>query len=243
MLVLMGGAVLATCVILGGIHTLMDGLANSQRAPGTISSKRIMFELPMQLSLPPSYTAVIRSPSTNTDWLTELQAFLLKLPNKLVVMVSATSSFLEVLLNWLAFYRLNVKRPIEDVLIVALDEELYDTLKIMNLSTILMTKKDFVSSAELLKTHHSHVWIIRSAILRLLIHWGFNVAMIDIDALLLKDPFPLFEQYSSDIVATQGSYPFHLKKEWGVTMCMGTVLMRSTPGTGNANAIILPQGM
>jgi hypothetical protein len=67
----------------------------------------------------------------------------------------------------------------------------------------------------------------------LLNHWGFDVAMIDTDALLLKDPWPLFEKYpESGIVASQGKFPNELNAKWGTALCVGVILIRSSNQTG-----------
>jgi len=78
------------------------------------------------------------------------------------------------------------------------------------------------------------VEIIRVTVMRLLNHWGFDVVIYDGDAIILKNPEPVYSRYrDSDLVGTfGGTWPQTLYKQWGVTVCHGTVVFRSTSRTG-----------
>lgn len=78
------------------------------------------------------------------------------------------------------------------------------------------------------------IMMARISVMRLLNLWGFNVAMIDTDALLLKDPWELFDQHPHrDIVASMGRFPSELSSQWGTSLCVGVILIRSSSQTGS----------
>ena len=168
-----------------------------------------------------------------TTWIKQLQSFLQQHSNKLVVMVTANYLFLDILLNWLAAAQHNAQMNIETVLILSMDSSLHEVLSHRGVTSILVNRNDVIRPSAKLPTRYSHFWIIRCTVTRLLNYWGFHVAMFDVDAVILKDPRPLFQKYiGSDIVGSQGKYPFELHRKWGVTLCMGVVLFRSTSSTG-----------
>ena len=168
-----------------------------------------------------------------TKWIKQLQSFLQQHSNKLVVMVTANYLFLDILLNWLAAAQHNAQINIETVLILSMDSSLHEILSHQGITSILVNRNDVIRPSAKLPTQFSHYWIIRCTVTRLLNYWGFHVAMFDVDAVILKDPRPLFQKYiGSDIVGSQGKYPFELHRKWGVTLCMGVVLFRSTSSTG-----------
>ena len=98
----------------------------------------------------------------------------------------------------------------------------------MDPQTILKDDVQFSSS-------FSHIWVVRVVLFRLLNHWGYTVAAYDSDAVLVKNPEPLFSELEgSDIVGSPGVYPFDLHRKWkSPTLCMGVVLFRASQRTGN----------
>ena len=61
---------------------------------------------------------------------------------------------------------------------------------------------------------------------------GWNVMIIDADAIVLKDPFHWFEDFDYDIVLGSGNAPGDIYEKWGFTGCAGTAIYRSSPKTG-----------
>ena len=79
------------------------------------------------------------------------------------------------------------------------------------------------------------MWMCRLALIRLLNHWGYNVVHYDADAVILKNPKPLFDKFQEyDIVGSWGKLGKELKNMWGFAICMGAVLVlfRSTANVG-----------
>lgn len=80
------------------------------------------------------------------------------------------------------------------------------------------------------------LWLQRMRILHhLIIHLGYSVLLVDVDALWLQDPFPsLFPHLLGgttvsefDVVASRGRWPETISQQWGATLCMGLVFFRS----------------
>lgn len=167
------------------------------------------------------------------EWVTGLQAHLLAMSSGFVLLVEADEKFLEVLLNWLVALQRNTNLTPEDVIIISLDPNVHSLLTQRSLPSFLLLKETVLRSDVKLPSAFSHIWLLRLVVVRLLNHWGIDVAMFDIDAVVLKDPLNLFQQFPrSDIVGQQGVYPFDLHRQWGATLCMGVVLFRSSNATG-----------
>ena len=174
-----------------------------------------------------------------TQLIQRLKSYLKSRKSKQILLVIANKPFETILLNWLVAAHSNANIKIQDILILSLDTKLHSKLLKYGMVSIYIPTGDLIQPSAKLRTSHSHLWIIRCMIARILNYWGFDVMMFDIDAVILKDPRPLFNKYhQSDIVASQGQYPFELSHVWGMTLCMGTVLIHSTRSTGKLNTIL-----
>ena len=79
----------------------------------------------------------------------------------------------------------------------------------------------------------SQVHVVRLAVLRLLNHYGYDVINYDCDAIPLRNPQPVFDEYTdTDLIGTFGKGPESLYKRWGVTLNTGVMVMRATPNMG-----------
>ena len=164
-------------------------------------------------------------------WIQELQSTLKDWKQKRqVIMVASNSAYQEVLLNWLISAALVV--PLNQILVIALDEPVWRLVHNRGFQSVLVPPSSLIQRSRYI-TLFGEIMLTRLSIMRLLNHWGFDVAMIDTDALLLKDPWPLFERYpDSSIVASQGKFPSELSAKWGTAMCVGVILIRSSNQTG-----------
>lgn len=152
--------------------------------------------------------------------------------DKFLIVVSCTKTYYNVLVNWMAALRKNTKLDVADVLIIVTDEELYLSLQTRKLSSLYVRKESVIREPEKYTSFYQ-ILMIRCTVVRLLNHLGYDIAMIDLDALLLQDPRILFRQHpDAQIVASRGTYPPELSKQWGLTLCMGMVFFRSGPATG-----------
>jgi len=169
-----------------------------------------------------------------SDWMKPLLRILSAFSkrSKQVTLVLANHAYQDILLNWLISATIVAKPPIENILVVALDRQLYSLLQMREVpsiyvpfTTILNTKYKFVRFFET-------IMMIRLAFMRLINRLGFDCAMYDIDAVILKNPQPLYDKHKSDIVGSRGELPRQLMRKWKVTICIGVVFIRSNTRTG-----------
>ncbi len=158
------------------------------------------------------------------SWIQELQSVLKGWKsNRRVVMVASNSAYREVLLNWLISAALVI--PLNQILVLALDEPAWRLMHNRGFQSIFVPPSSLTHKS----TVFGQIMLTRLSVMRLLNHWGFDVAMIDTDALLLKNPWLLFEKYpESGIVASQGKFPNELSAKWGTALCVGVILIRSS---------------
>ena len=159
--------------------------------------------------------------------------------SKQVTLVLANHAYQDVLLNWLISAVVVAKPPIKNILVVALDKQLYELLQKRQVPSI------FVPSFSILSTKHSFsrnfetVMMIRLGFMRLINRLGFDCAMYDIDAVILKNPQPLYEKDKSDIIGSRGGFPKQLMTKWQVTICIGAVFIRSNTRTGRYTLVAI----
>ena len=175
----------------------------------------------------------------SSDWIDPLLQFLSGLTgSEQVGIVAANDAYLDVLLNWLITATVVVNPAMRSVLVLALDKLMYDILhereipciyvplqSVLNESTRIMTSP-FQRKAKALL-------MIRLGFLRILNWLGFDAASIDADALILKNPRPLFENHKTDIVGSIGlPWPHEVFEKWNLTLCGGVIFIRSNKRTG-----------
>lgn len=192
-------------------------------------SKDFTFPHPKALS-----TSTIIGNDHHTCWIEELKSILRSWRGeKRLIMVTSNSAYKDVLLNWLLSAVLVARVSLDQILIVSLDEHIRLFMREKSLSSIYVPSSSlFPKSLNI--SPFSQIMMTRISVLRLLNHWKFDVIMIDTDALLLKNPWPLLEQFpDSDIVASMGRFPSELSTRWGTALCVGAILFRSSSQTGS----------
>ena len=198
------------------------------------------FTIRPPFSLPVPLATLPLSQILRTHWLQALQNFLNSLnPHSgLVTIVSSDYSYREVLLNWLISAHVRVDRPLSNVLVLSLDASLYTLLKDRGVACIHIPPQSLLSSA-LIARLTKHIGFTQSQVSRLTVmrfvnHWGFDVALYDTDAIILKNPELLYyKQYGdSDIIGTYGHFPQQIMQEWGIAICIGVAMFKSSTHTG-----------
>ena len=169
----------------------------------------------------------------NAMWPKSLQEFLKKIhPSKRVTITMATYDFVENLLNWLISAHVVSKPPLRNVLVLCFDEQLFRFLAKKGVNALYVPYYSVLKNPQLAI---GNIWLTRMAVIRLLNHWGYHVRHFDSDAVILKNPEPLFAKFnSSDIIGSWGDYPDELGKNgpWKTTLCFGAALFRSSVKTG-----------
>lgn len=168
-------------------------------------------------------------------WLEPLKDYLRTIhPAHTVTIVAANDYYTPNLLNWLISAHFVADPPLENILTVVFSKSrtMYEMLRKRNISCILVRLKSVVVG-------WSHgvgtVWMTRLALMRLINYWGYDVQHFDTDAVVLRNPQPLFDHYAHldyDIIGSRGRLSKPDNDMWGFAICMGVVLFRSTPKMG-----------
>ena len=152
--------------------------------------------------------------------------------SKQVTLVLANHDYQDVLLNWLISAMVVAKPPIKNILVVALDKQLYELLQKRQVPSIFVPSSSILNMKHRFSRYFETIMMIRLGFMRLINRLGFDCAMYDIDAVILKNPQPLYEKDKSDIIGSRGGFPKQLMTKWQVTICIGAVFIRSNTRTG-----------
>ena len=201
------------------------------------------FEIRQPFSLPVPFATLPLDRMLHTGWLQALKEFLhtLKPDSGPVTIVSSDYKYSEVLLNWLISALVQVDRPLSNVLVLSLDSSLHALLQGKGFACIHVPPEQLLQPALIAKLKYhvafTQVHILRLTVMRLVNHWGFDVANYDTDAIIMKNPEPLYyHQYkSSDFIGSYGHFPQEMQREWGIAVCIGVVMTKSSKQTGNCS--------
>ena len=186
------------------------------------------------LKLPyPTATRPLRE-ILEAHWIVELRDFLTGLASKHVSLCLADSRHTESVVNWLISALVEVQPPLENTLVISLSAELDEILKSRGLDSVFIDPWTVLQRDAQLPSQFSHIWSTRMVLFRLLNHWGYSMATYDSDAILVRNPRTLFAELGdSDVVGSEGIYPFDLHRKWkSPTLCMGVALFRASARTG-----------
>lgn len=188
----------------------------------------------LPIKQPYFFHKVVKSTSEilRNAWVTQLQEKLSSINlQKQVSIVFSNSDYLEPLLNWLIAAKVRLSPPITNLLVVSLDKDVFNILNQRAVPSVYIDPDTVVNITQL--SYPYPIWMVRFVVYRLINYWGYDFVSYDTDAIILKNPQELFEQHqSSDIVGSAGRFPYSLGRDWGFTVCMGVVMFKSTPRTG-----------
>ena len=197
------------------------------------SSNHNNFSVNLYLSMPlPQFTqpTILKS-----EWVQLLKEYLGTLKSKQLSIVTATQEHEVVLLNWLISALVVADPPLENILVLSLSESLANLLQSKGIPVILVEPSTVIrdTARNLIRTAFSEVHIVRLSFFRLINHWGFDVVMYDGDAIILKNPQPLFDSYPGvELIGSAGKGPDKVFNYWGRTICTGVLLMRASNEMG-----------
>ena len=165
-------------------------------------------------------------------WMKDLTDILSKKSSKQVILLIVEKEYYASLLNWLVAFEMNTNNlKLDDILIISLDERICNILKDKaDLSTVCLRFDQIIYHYNILySTKYLHTWdiiIVRMALVQHLNHWGYNVLVIDLDAIILKDPFPLLDKYpDADIITSYSITSVHPNIRG---IFFGFILLKST---------------
>ena len=172
-------------------------------------------------------------------WVKDLQQILLNFPQKSapVFTVTCNYNYRDVLLNWLIAAKTQIDPPLTHVIVFSLDKDLWDLLANQGILCVFVNPKSFIKRRLLLEGVEVfyQILILRITAIRLINLWGYDAANVDTDAVVLRNPEALFSSSKykdSDMIASSGKFPFYLKAKWGVTLCGGFFLIKSSAASG-----------
>ena len=166
-------------------------------------------------------------------WVQSLRLHLDTLDNKQIDMVTSNEAYKDVLLNWLISATVRSNMSLSRILVISLDNSLHLLLQRKKIPSVFLPPESLLNPSAKFSEAFEKVMMIRLAVMRLLNYWGFDVANYDTDAIILKDPQPLYDDLAgSDIIGSVGKIPEDLIAEWGITICIGVVVLRSSERTG-----------
>ena len=174
-------------------------------------------------------------------WLLELVDILADRTSKRIYLLTCDMKHYGSLLNWLVAAYVNTEIELRDILVISSDKTLYKILKSREISTIYVEMRDLIRHYSIhYWTRHgatSDVMITKMAIVRLILHFGFDVVVFDVDAIPLRDPHALFSSFhNSDIIGAHALEDHAQSYKW--SLCFGFVLFKSTPRVGKFSGII-----
>lgn len=198
------------------------------------------FEIRKPFSLPMPDVTVSFEKLLSTVWIKELKEILSKFltnSHKSITVLVADHTFRAALVNWIITATVVVQPPVSNILVFSLDEYLYELLKSRRIScihvdptTIINPSFDFTDYQNVMKIK---AVTIQMTVTRFINHWGFNIFLCDINALIMQNPQTIYQQYGeADIIGSCGLFPEKNRERWGFTVSMGIIWIRSSPQTG-----------
>ncbi len=166
-------------------------------------------------------------------WIHDLRVHLHTFQHKQINMVTSNIVYTDVLLNWLIAATVRSKIPLSSILVFSLNSNLHEFLRSKHMPSVFLPPNRLLNPNFNFTREFDKVMMIRLSMMRLLNHFGFDIANYDTDAIILQDPQALYEHLSGDdIIGSVGWIPKPLYDNWGVTICIGVVLLRSSRKTG-----------
>ena len=214
-----------------------------QTTPEYHSTSIVEFHTSHSLQLPYPRTTRPLDEILGARWVPDLWKFLTGLESRSISLCFADSRYREGVINWLVSALVATQPPLENVLIISLDTELHHLLHQHSINSVFIDPRTIIQNSAKLLTNYSHIWITRMVLFRLLTHWGYTVATYDSDAIPVKNPRVLFAELDdSDLVGSEGVYPFDLHREWkSPTLCMGVAIFRASEKIGICYVTFLEQ--
>ena len=216
--------------VLSTKHVENVGLAHTTQQ----FSKLTQFPVKSYMSWPlPLYT---RADILQSQWAKDLKQYLSGIGSfNQISIVTANQEHMEVVLNWLVSAIIVAKLPLENILVLSLSLKLHELLVSKKINSIYVPSTSVISKSGLkqIRTAFNQIHIVRLTFFRLINHWGYDVVMYDSDAVLLRDPQPLFDAHPLvELVGSAGRGPENIGRVWGRTICTGVLLMRSSQNIG-----------
>ena len=176
---------------------------------------------------------------SRASWVTDLRYYLSTYNySREISLVTSNSKYADVLLNWLIAATVKSKIPTKSILVISLDTTIHRLMLAKQFCSILVPPWTLIAKGVSFSQPFEEVMMTRLAVMRIINHFGYDFVMYDSDAVILKDPQPLYDALPyEDIIGSVGKIPYDLAAEWGITICIGVVLVRSSSKTGKGGHV------
>ena len=119
---------------------------------------------------------------------------------------------------------------LESILVISMDLPLHTRLCNRGIPSVHVPLFQLINRNTNFTKDFDRVMMLRLAVIRLVSHWGFDIHNYDTDAVLLRDPQPLYNQFpDAHMIGSVGRIPTDLMSKWGITVCIGVVIIRGSP--------------
>ena len=182
----------------------------------------------------------------SSEWVCHLQNILNSVSpsKKLINVIVSDSNYQEVVLNWLIAALVKNKEPLINVLVISMDNNLHRILSQRKIPSILVDPSSVVYGTPADYIQKYPLKMTRLTVIRLISHWGFDVANYDPDAVVLKNPELFYDQApTAHIIGGFGVHPSYQSHIWGASLCIGSWLIRSSNVTGIAIIMLKIQAL
>jgi hypothetical protein len=176
---------------------------------------------------------------SRSPWVTDLRYYLSTYnSSREISLVTSNSKYADVLLNWLIAATVKSGIPTKSILVISLDATIHRLMLAKQFCSILVPPWTVIAKGVSFSQPFEEVMMTRLAVMRIINHFGHNFVMYDSDAVILMDPQPLYDALPyEDIIGSVGKIPYDLAAAWGITICIGVVLVRSSPKTGKGGHV------
>ena len=128
--------------------------------------------------------------------------------------------------------------PAPDLIVMALDRTSYDNLKQRSIRCFYAGSNEFDNFLSL-KVYDkrenlilSKLWLLRAAVIKLILDSGADLLHSDCDAFWLRDTYQLFSDVPSDMTFSIAfAHPREIVQQWGFILCMGLFMIRNSERT------------
>ena len=185
----------------------------------------------------------------NLSWVQELHDILVKINTTAnyilspqINLVVADRKCVELLLNWLIGALVRLPEPLHNVVVLGLDSQVCELIKPRNISCVHSDPKTFMRNYTSREFRFLTVYTApqtRLLVARLVSYWGYSFASYDTDAIVLRNPQPLYDSHRDVNIIAGASvhWPVWAGELWGFSMCLGAFMIRSGPKTGKCFSI------
>ena len=126
--------------------------------------------------VPQPHAVKRREQVAETQWVYNLRQILSAMKSKQVSLVTSNAQYTDVLLNWLISATVRSGMPLENIIVISLDEVLHKLLTRKAILSVFLPPLTLLNPDAYFSAPFERVMMIRLAVMRIINHLGFDVA-------------------------------------------------------------------